>query len=346
MCTGVKAASSAATRIDVGITTATNGTLACTVGAAINVHRAQLSYGFAQPHITTTTAAVFYPRIQHSATAPHTALGTLIEPQATQEWSCALGGQMPTQTVTVTATQKTASFYGAGTITLSGVHSATITGVDDDTLTTLTFTPSAGSLVATVTGTVTDAQLEAGAVATSRIPNPGTGSLVRSADGNWDIAGAQFTALWGAGSERTIIVEWWDTGAAPGWYSEIFVAANGPSYADSVSLIKWTNDGLELALHNGLTQTFSRRVGTVNRGTLSTPARNRAAVRIVNGGAVRVSVNGGATDGSGTSLFGTPDQLQIAGAPRGWGPAQHILTQLDAVFAPQTDAALQALSAL
>lgn len=41
-------------------------------------------------------------------------------------------------------------------------------------------------------------QIEAGTVATSHIQNPGSGTAVRTQDGNWDITGEPFTALWGA----------------------------------------------------------------------------------------------------------------------------------------------------
>jgi hypothetical protein len=89
---------------------------------------------------------------------------------------------LTTQTRTVTATAHTLSFYGTGTVVLSGAHVATVTGTGAyPTRTTLTFTPTAGSLTLTVTGSVTEAQLEAGSFATSYIPTT-TGTLARSAD--------------------------------------------------------------------------------------------------------------------------------------------------------------------
>jgi len=71
---------------------------------------------------------------------------------------------LSTQSVTVAAVQKTLSFRGTGTVTLSGASTAgplVGTGVND--IVSLTFTPSAGSLTLTVSGTVNDAQLNAGA---------------------------------------------------------------------------------------------------------------------------------------------------------------------------------------
>ena len=110
--------------------------------------------------------------------------GLLIEETRTNALVNSLidGTDLATQLVTVTAAARTLSFYGTGTVVLSGAHSATVVGTGAYPIrTTLTFTPSAGVLTLTVTGTVQFAQLEAGAFATSFIPTAAT-SVIRNAD--------------------------------------------------------------------------------------------------------------------------------------------------------------------
>lgn len=94
------------------------------------------------------------------------------------------GTNLATQSVTSSAVAYTLSFYGTGSIVLSGTHSATVTGTAAyPTRKTYTFTPTAGTLTLTVSGTVQYAQLEAGAFATSFIPTDSTaGGITRNAD--------------------------------------------------------------------------------------------------------------------------------------------------------------------
>jgi hypothetical protein len=142
--------------------------------------RMQLNRGaVATAYIPTTAAARFGLAIDNnpSTLAPR---GLLVEGAST---NLLLNNEtLSTQSPTVTAVAHTLSFWGTGTITLTGVSTAgplVGTGVNDRV--TLTFTPTAGALTCTVAGTVSKAQLEIGTIATSPIPTFGA-TATRSAD--------------------------------------------------------------------------------------------------------------------------------------------------------------------
>jgi len=126
-----------------------------------------------------TSAAINIPRFNYNPDTSNFE-GILIEAAST---NLVLNSTtLSTQTVTVTSgVQYTCSFYGTGTITLSGAHSAVMTGTGAFKLTQLTFTTSTTSITLTVTGTVSYGQLELGTKATSRITTTGS-SVTRAAD--------------------------------------------------------------------------------------------------------------------------------------------------------------------
>lgn len=107
------------------------------------------------------------------------------------------GANLATQSVSVTAQAYSLTFYGTGTITLSGAHVAVVAGAGAfPNRKTLVFTPSAGTLTLTVTGTVQYAQLEAGALATSYIPTAGS-SVQRVAE-TYSMTGTAFSDWYNA----------------------------------------------------------------------------------------------------------------------------------------------------
>jgi len=117
------------------------------------------------------------PRIDFTGGTGH----IILEPASTNLFLNS--STLSTQDVTTSANSFTVSFYGTGSITLSGTHSATINGTGTNDRVFLTFTPSSGALTCTVSGTVTNAQIEQQSFATSYIPTSGS-----SATRNQDLA--------------------------------------------------------------------------------------------------------------------------------------------------------------
>ena len=152
---------------------------------------------------TLQTAATDVPRFDHNPITGES-LGLLVEEQRTN--LLLNSATLATQSVTVTAVAHTLSFYGTGTVTLSGTSTAgpAVGSGAFPARTTLTFTPTAGSLTLTVSGSVTSAQLEAGSFATSVIPTT-TAAATRAADVA-SITGAAFSS-WYRQDEGTVFWE-------------------------------------------------------------------------------------------------------------------------------------------
>jgi len=153
--------------------------------------------------------------------------GLLIEEQRT---NLVLNSDaLSTQSVTVTAQAYTLSFYGTGTITLSGTSTGSLVGTGAyPSRVSLTFTPTAGTLTLTVTGSVGYAQLEAGAFPTSYIPTT-SATVTRAAD-NASMVGSNFSS-WYNQSEGTFVTSfdmYYATGTI-GAFPRVISVSNGSS---------------------------------------------------------------------------------------------------------------------
>lgn len=128
----------------------------------------QFNLGGVQTYTPSYASAVYSPRFEYDPIT-HAPVGLLLEGGRTNYF---INSEAPaTQTITVTARAYTLSFYGTGSVVLSGTATATVNGSGAyPTRTTYTFTPTAGSLTLTLSGTVSYPQLEAGDTATSYIP--------------------------------------------------------------------------------------------------------------------------------------------------------------------------------
>ena len=114
------------------------------------------------------------PRLNYEAGSP----SILVEPQRTNR--LLNSDVVVTQSITTAGLQMAVSFYGTGTITFSGTFVGSLVGTGANNRVSTVFTPTTGTLVLTVTGSVTKGQVETGGYATSYIPT--TTATTRNAD--------------------------------------------------------------------------------------------------------------------------------------------------------------------
>ena len=163
----------------------------------------------------------------------------LIEPQRTN--LVYPSATATTQVRAVTAVVHTLSFYGTGTVTLSGAFSGSLVGTGVNNRVSLTFTPTAGDLTLTVSGTVTDWQLEAGSNATSYIPTV-TGSVTRNVDSAYK---SNISDLIGQ-TEGSIYVEFDRTTETSGFKHLLTISGDGLT-TNSLFLTTTTNTNKSIA---------------------------------------------------------------------------------------------------
>jgi hypothetical protein len=163
------------------------------------------------------TAAVNAPRWDYASGVLR---GLLIEEART---NLALNSAtLGTQGVAVTAQAYTLSFYGTGTVTKSGAATGALVGTGTGQRVSQTFTPTAGTVTCTVTGSVLNAQLEAGSFPTSWIPTAGA-----SATRSQDIMTMPTTGWFGA-TAGTIMADAMLPANGNVGYRGIFVLDGGP----------------------------------------------------------------------------------------------------------------------
>ena len=174
------------------------------------------------------------------------------------------GTNLATQVVTTAATAYVLSFYGTGSIDLTGTYTAMVTGAGAyPTRTLLSFTPTAGALTLTVTGTVQFAQLEAGIFETSFIPTAGA-TVMRTID-SAGITGLDFSGFYNQ-TEGTFVVKG-DVHTAPSNTSQPgIISAEDGTTSNVIQLRRSNNNG----------NPFVRVIGTT-------------------GGAAQISLNAGFT---------------------------------------------------
>ena len=180
------------------------------------------------------------PRFDHDPTTGES-LGFLIEESRTN--ILLNSATLSAQSVTTSATAYTLSFYGTGTVTLSGTSTAgPLVGTGANDRATLTFTPTAGALTLTVAGTISNAQLEEGSFPTSYIPTTGT-ALTRSADVA-SITGTNFSS-WYRQDEGTVFSEANFTNTVS--FNTVFNITDGTPN-ERIRSIQW-NDGTNRILN-------------------------------------------------------------------------------------------------
>jgi hypothetical protein len=240
----------------------------------------------ASSYVATSTTAYYGPRFDYDP-ATLAAKGLLIEEQRRNLFlnSKTDGTSLSTQSVTVAAVPHTISFYGTGTITLTGASAATVTGTGVyPNRRTLTFTPIVGVLVCTVSGSVQYAQLEAGSFVTSFIPTGGT-AVTRNAD-IARMTGTNFSS-WYNDSEGTLIAKY---ETSPNLFATYVAASNGSVGQNSIHFDNDSGGTMRAVYYSGSVAQAILSLGAYGTaGALNTVASaysvdNFAASR--NGGAV------------------------------------------------------------
>ena len=249
-------------------------------------------------------------RFDHNPTTGES-LGLLVEEARTN--LLLNSATLSTQSVTVAATANTLSFYGTGTVTLTGVSTAgPLVGTGVNNRVSLTFTPTVGLLVLTVSGSVTNAQLEAGAFPTSYIPT--TSSTATRAADVASITGTNFSS-WYQGNTGTLFFE----GINPAISTSAFAVSDG-STNNRLQMETGTNTRVARVVSGGTTQAGNNIAYTYGASQKFAMSYVTNSINFANAGTL------GTEDTSAT--IPTVDQARIGANPTGANPLNNTIKRL------------------
>jgi hypothetical protein len=238
------------------------------------------------------TAAAHEARFTHD---PETGqgLGLMIEEQRTN--LVLNSASLSTQGVMVPAAEHWLHFTGTGSISLSGTHTATLngTGSGETNRVFLQFTPSAGTLTLTVSGTVENVQLEEGKCPTSYIPTTGA-QVTRDADVA-TITGTNFSS-WFSHAQGTTYADFRSiySTVTPDQSKHVFYIQNA-GFDDYKNVYIKTDSSVRASGKSGSVDDTELTLGGI--GTHSNKAISAFGSDVagsVNGGTVVTGSNGGA----------------------------------------------------
>jgi hypothetical protein len=239
-----------------------------------------------------STAANNTPRIDFDPTTGK-CLGLLIEQQSAN--ILLNSATLSTQSVTTTATFYTLSFYGTGTVALSGAYTGSLVGSGAfPTRSFLSFYPTSGTLTLTVTGTVSYAQLEVLGFPTSYIATTGS-AVTRIADQAYLSLGS-----WYNPSASTLLIEAQKNTSSAGDFGGIAEIDDGSFYNRVEFYVYPSTTSLHFA-DNYTVNTVDADL-TVGSYTLSTPYKAAGSITgaLSTSGTIAASLNG-ATAVTGTT---------------------------------------------
>lgn len=288
-------------------------------------------------YVPTTSTINSAPRFDHNPTTGES-LGLLVEEARTN--LLLNSATLSTQNVTVTAAAHTLSFTGTGTVTLSGTSTAgplVGTGTGEANRVSLTFTPTAGTLTLTVSGTVSNAQLEPGSFRTSYIPTT-TAAATRSADVA-SITGTAFSS-WYRQDEGTVFC---------GFSRSALISSTG--FANLWALSDNTASERYLAYNTGSSQTIDTIItdNGVGQGILITPGAITANSTQAHSFAYKVddfaaTRNAGAVDVDSSGTLPTVNRLYVGAHHAGVGQFSGTIRRLTYWPARLPNSTLQALT--